>query len=223
MRTPVQSFSSCRFGRAEDRMDKLQNIAAQISGYDASALPMAQAREFLDRLVPRVLEFEAVSLHNALGRVLARNVVSQLNVPPRDNSAMDGYALRGAELRVDQSTQFQITGIAFAGQPFNGEVPPDTTIICCHVGGVGKQFPLSAEKLSPVLSLFFVRRTATEAATFRAWGYPWAPALFCIVSFAIVINTIVEAPGVASAGLAVMAAGVPVYWWVKRKNQKRKT
>lgn len=36
------------------------------------------------------------------------------------------------------------------------EVPPDTTIICCHVGGVGKQFPLSAEKLSPVLSLFFV-------------------------------------------------------------------
>ena len=52
-----------------------------------------------------------------------------------------------------------------------------------------------------VLSLFFVRRTATEAATFRAWGYPWAPALFCLVSFAIVINTIVEAPGVASAGL----------------------
>ena len=73
-----------------------------------------------------------------------------------------------------------------------------------------------------VLSLFFVRRTATEAAVFRAWGYPWAPALFCLVGFAIVINTIVEAPGVASAGLAVMAAGVPIYWWVKN-NGKRKT
>ena len=36
------------------------------------------------------------------------------------------------------------------------EVPADTSIICCHVEGVGKQFPLSAEKLSPVLSLFFV-------------------------------------------------------------------
>jgi APA family basic amino acid/polyamine antiporter len=69
-----------------------------------------------------------------------------------------------------------------------------------------------------VLSLFFVRRTATQAATFRAWGYPWAPALFCIVSFAIVINTIVEAPGVASAGLLVMAAGVPMYWYVRRRN-----
>jgi APA family basic amino acid/polyamine antiporter len=67
-----------------------------------------------------------------------------------------------------------------------------------------------------VLSLFFVRRTATQSAVFRAWGYPWAPALFCIVGFAIVLNTIREAPGVASAGLVVMAAGVPMYWWVKR-------
>jgi APA family basic amino acid/polyamine antiporter len=66
-----------------------------------------------------------------------------------------------------------------------------------------------------VLSLFFVRRTATQDAVFRAWGYPWAPALFCIVGFAIVLNTIREAPGVASAGLAVMAAGVPMYWWVR--------
>ena len=36
------------------------------------------------------------------------------------------------------------------------EVPPDTSILCCEVGGVGKQHPLSAEKLSPVLSLYFV-------------------------------------------------------------------
>src|SRR5689334_12383214 len=36
------------------------------------------------------------------------------------------------------------------------EVPPDTSIICAEVGGVGKQHPLSAEKLSPVLSLLFV-------------------------------------------------------------------
>jgi len=36
------------------------------------------------------------------------------------------------------------------------EVPPDTTIICAEVSGVGKDYPLSAEKLSPVLSLYFV-------------------------------------------------------------------
>src|SRR5437867_5939395 len=59
-----------------------------------------------------------------------------------------------------------------------------------------------------VLSLFFVRRTAKQPAVFRAWGYPWAPALFCIVGFAIALNTIREAPGVAPARLGVMAAGV---------------
>ncbi len=37
------------------------------------------------------------------------------------------------------------------------EVPPDTSILCCEMEGVGKQHPLSAEKLSPVLSLYFVR------------------------------------------------------------------
>jgi acetaldehyde dehydrogenase (acetylating) len=36
------------------------------------------------------------------------------------------------------------------------EVPADTSILCCEVAGVGKQHPLSAEKLSPVLSLYFV-------------------------------------------------------------------
>lgn len=36
------------------------------------------------------------------------------------------------------------------------EVPPETSIICCEVAGVGKQYPLSMEKLSPVLSLHFV-------------------------------------------------------------------
>jgi APA family basic amino acid/polyamine antiporter len=69
-----------------------------------------------------------------------------------------------------------------------------------------------------VLSLFFVRRTSREEITFRAWGYPWAPAIFCIVGFAIVVNALIQAPKVASAGLAVMLAGIPVYWWVRRRN-----
>ena len=51
-----------------------------------------------------------------------------------------------------------------------------------------------------VFSLFFVRRTPADDVVFRAWGYPWAPGVFCLVSLAIVINTIAEAPGVASRG-----------------------
>jgi acetaldehyde dehydrogenase (acetylating) len=45
------------------------------------------------------------------------------------------------------------------------EVPPDTSIICCEIGGVGKQFPLSMEKLSPVLSLHFVSDYSTALDT----------------------------------------------------------
>jgi APA family basic amino acid/polyamine antiporter len=64
------------------------------------------------------------------------------------------------------------------------------------------------------MSLFFVRIRGKDTDTFRAWGYPWAPAIFCFVSFTIVANTIVSAPGPAFAGLAVIAAGVPVYWGI---------
>jgi APA family basic amino acid/polyamine antiporter len=66
-----------------------------------------------------------------------------------------------------------------------------------------------------VLSLFFMRIRGKDTDTFRAWGYPWAPAIFCIVSLIIVANTIVSAPGPAFAGLGVIAAGVPIYWWTK--------
>jgi APA family basic amino acid/polyamine antiporter len=66
-----------------------------------------------------------------------------------------------------------------------------------------------------VLSLFVVRRRPVGEKSFRTWGYPWAPASFCLVGFAIVVNTILQAPRVAFAGLAVMAAGIPIYWWTR--------
>jgi APA family basic amino acid/polyamine antiporter len=70
-----------------------------------------------------------------------------------------------------------------------------------------------------VLSLFFVRIRGKDTDTFRAWGYPWAPAIFCLVSFAIVANTVVNEPRPAFAGLLVMAAGVPIYWWTTRARR----
>lgn len=102
--------------------DTLQQIAARISDYNADALPIAQAQEFLDRLVTRVRETQTLSLRDALGRVNANDVVSPQNVPSSDNSAMDGFALSGAELLLDAPTSLKVCGTAFAGQPFEGEV-----------------------------------------------------------------------------------------------------
>jgi molybdopterin molybdotransferase len=94
----------------------LQQIASCVSGYDPNALPVAQAQEFIARLVPKVRAVEMLALRSALGRVLARDVVSGFDVPAHDNSAMDGYALRGSELAADADTVLQVAGSGFAGQ-----------------------------------------------------------------------------------------------------------
>ena len=70
------------------------------------------------------------------------------------------------------------------------------------------------------LRRFFIRRSRADEKAFRTWGYPWAPAIFCLVSLAIVLNTIAQAPGVASLGLGVMAAGIPMYWWMRRRTAR---
>ena len=110
-------------GHDRQVMTTLQDIASCVSGYDPNALPVAQAREFITRLVPRVDVIESLPIRSALGRVLARDIVSRINVPASDNSAMDGYALRGGELRTDAPTTFAVAGKGFAGQPFTAEVP----------------------------------------------------------------------------------------------------
>jgi len=102
----------------------LQDIASCVSGYDPNALPVAQAQEFIARLVPRVQAIEMLPIRSALGRVLARDIVSPINVPAHDNSAMDGYALRGADLSATGDTLLQSAGTGFAGQQFDGEVGP---------------------------------------------------------------------------------------------------
>ena len=105
-------------------LPSLQDIAACVSGYDPNALPVAQAQEFIARLVPKVALSESLSIRSALGRVLARDIVSQINVPSNDNSAMDGYALRAGDLAPDGPTVLKVVGTGFAGDQFAGPVGP---------------------------------------------------------------------------------------------------
>jgi len=106
----------------------LQQIASCVAGYDPAALPVAQAQEFIARLVPAVQAVEMKPIRDALGRVLAQDIVSAIDVPAHDNSAMDGYALRGSELRADGPTRLQVVGSGLAGQNFSGAVPPGACV-----------------------------------------------------------------------------------------------
>ena len=101
----------------------LEQIASCVAGYDPNALPVAQAQEFIARLVPRLQAVESVALRSSLGRVLARDIVAPANVPARDNSAMDGYALRAVELAAEGETRLRVAGTGLAGHAFSGDVP----------------------------------------------------------------------------------------------------
>ncbi|WP_374487782.1 gephyrin-like molybdotransferase Glp [Zoogloea sp.] len=85
--------------------------------YDPSAMPVDLARKLLLDTLSPVEGTETLPLSDALGRILAVALRSPLNVPPHDNSAMDGYGLRGADLVADAPVRLRVVGAAFAGQP----------------------------------------------------------------------------------------------------------
>ena len=105
-------------------MSTLADIAAELPGYDPSDLRVADATAFLEALAEPVQGTETLPLHEALGRVLAHDLVSPLSVPPHDNSAMDGYAFDGAALQPSQPLQLRPVGQALAGRPWQGQVAP---------------------------------------------------------------------------------------------------
>jgi molybdopterin molybdotransferase len=90
--------------------------------YDPNSMPVAKAREVIARFLTPVTATERLAVRAALGRVLAEDVVSPLNVPAHDNSAMDGYAVRFADLKADGDVTLKMAGTSFAGAPFNGKV-----------------------------------------------------------------------------------------------------
>jgi molybdopterin molybdotransferase len=92
--------------------------------YDPNSMPVAKAREFIHRFLQPVDAVLRVPVRSALGRVLAEDVISPVNVPAHRNSAMDGWALRAADLQAQGETTLEEIGSAFAGRPFAGKVGP---------------------------------------------------------------------------------------------------
>ena len=101
-------------------MKTTDQIAAELQGYDPQALPAADVNRFLAQLVEPVTEIEQVGVFEALGRVLAQDVISPISVPPHDNSAMDGYAFDGRALRPDAPLTLRVAGTALAGAAWQG-------------------------------------------------------------------------------------------------------
>jgi basic amino acid/polyamine antiporter, APA family len=68
-----------------------------------------------------------------------------------------------------------------------------------------------------VSAVFVLRRRQPAAERpFRAWGYPWAPALFIVACGAMVANELWRSPTTSAAGVGLIALGIPVYWMNRR-------
>ncbi|MEO8165373.1 MAG: molybdopterin molybdotransferase MoeA, partial [Betaproteobacteria bacterium] len=85
-------------------------------------MPVDKAREHIRAFLSPVTAVERLNIRAALGRVLAEDVMSPVNVPQHDNSAMDGYAVRFADLQAEGETVLGIIGASFAGKPFTGSL-----------------------------------------------------------------------------------------------------
>src|SRR5262245_42430219 len=79
-------------------------------------LSVDQARAAIAAALRPIDGVEPVPLSRATGRVLAEDLVSPIDVPAHDNSAMDGFAFDGAALRADAGLTLRSIGAVMAGQ-----------------------------------------------------------------------------------------------------------
>ena len=96
--------------------------------YDPNSMPVDRARTLIRQFLTPVTATERMHVRAALDRVLAEDVVSPVAVPGHDNSAMDGWAVRFADLAADGETTLPRIGESFAGKPFAGTFAPGTAV-----------------------------------------------------------------------------------------------
>jgi molybdopterin molybdotransferase len=100
-------------------MAQLSNDCFALGG---GLLTVAAALAEIEARISPVVGIETVPLAAAAGRILARDVIATMNLPPHANSAVDGYAVAHADLLPDQETVLPVTGRAAAGHPLGRPV-----------------------------------------------------------------------------------------------------
>jgi molybdopterin molybdotransferase len=119
--SPAGAIAGDALARTISR-DALARVVSCMDDYDPNALKVETAREVIRSLLAPVATNEKVAVRAALGRVLGEDIISTLDVPAHDNSAMDGYALRHADLNAAGESELRVAGSAFAGRQFAGKL-----------------------------------------------------------------------------------------------------
>lgn len=111
---------------------------------------MISVDEALERILSYVdvLPAEEKQLVDALGQVLDEDIASSFDIPPRDNTAMDGYAVRAADTAgatAERPRELAVIGEVAAGYEFEGEVPPGAAVRIM----TGAPVPAGADTIVP--------------------------------------------------------------------------
>ena len=112
-------------------------------------LTVEQARDQVLAAIPAPLEAESVAVAEARGRVLAEPVRSRTALPPWDNSAMDGYAIRSADVAAatdEAPVRLTVIGEVRAGSPPDVSVKPGSAVRIA----TGAPLPPGADSVVPV-------------------------------------------------------------------------
>ncbi len=96
--------------------------------FNGPLLPVAEAEQLIAARVNAVSGRQSVPLREALGRVLAADVVAPVNLPPFDNSAVDGYAVRGEDVDTAREQRLTIVDRAAAGHAAAHAVKPGEAV-----------------------------------------------------------------------------------------------
>ncbi|MFD2204256.1 gephyrin-like molybdotransferase Glp [Kiloniella antarctica] len=101
----------------------------------------AQALELLNQKLHCIVQQKELPVASCLGKVLSQDVIAPCNVPPHDNSAVDGYAVYFDDLKCNQNTRLPISDRIAAGSRIKGHLTPGT---CARIF-TGAPMPLGAD------------------------------------------------------------------------------
>lgn len=93
-----------------------------------NALTVEQALDNILCTVASLTTTESLAIRESLGRVLAEDIVAHQDLPPHQNSAMDGYAVRYADLLTNEATTLRLVGRSLAGHPYRATLQAEACV-----------------------------------------------------------------------------------------------
>ncbi len=103
-------------------LSQLVSKASDMDDYDPDSMSVARARLFIKQFLNPVNKTEILPLRESIGRILAGDIFSSVNVPNYDNSAMDGYAFNAEDININSPTKLMVIGTILAGKAFDKKV-----------------------------------------------------------------------------------------------------